>query len=156
MPTAQQNYDAANQHIADPEIWLLEFWQEGSSTIERIALNTEDIVSNGNTYPKGNFVVSFPNSGDQPPRVNVTLSNINYTIGRAVHGSNGRIQCKLIIVAGDDYDDIIDETGDLFVIGNVEVNYKTATGETSAKADPQMPVPFRAATEKFMTGLSLK
>jgi len=163
MPTDQQNFDIANETILDPNLLLMEFWQEFSSTRHRAVKNNEDVIYAGNTYVKAAMNVTLPNSGDTQHNTSVTFSNVTRDLGKAALAAVGKIQCRLIQVDGTDftgsnprtYNTALWDTDNMIVLSKVDINTLTISGDLVPKLDLLLPYPLVKTSAEFYPGLWL-
>jgi hypothetical protein len=156
MVTSAQRHEQANQFIDTPDVTLIEFWEDGSSQIERAALNNETITHLGNQYLPLDFGINLPSSNSAFQEVGATIPNASKIPGLAVLNARKRIQCRMIHVDGLDHDVIIWDTSDMLVFYNVKVDVLTVSGSLGAKPDGTMPYPFTYTGKKTFPGLWFK
>lgn len=145
-PSETTRHVANADPIVVAHVILLEFQEDGRSTIHRAALNNEDVDYASNTYTATRIEIHLPGSGDTFPRVRLEMSNIQRTIGAAIARAKNRIGCRMLLVDASNSPvslvaDI--DTKDLFVLSNVVLNLSQAKilADLAARASVQEPWP---------------
>lgn len=153
MVTAAQRHKANLDPIEDAHILLLEFQEDGSSTVHRAAVNNEDIVSNGNTFTATDIGVNLPNSGDQMPSVSLDMSNITREIGKSLNWARNRVGARLMLVDASIPNTAIIDTLNMMVIaesGGDSVRVSATLGPRAALNEPWPP---RPTSKQFFPGV---
>lgn len=69
---------------AEPGIWLATIFGDDYLGVTRIANHEEDVVSRGETFQRGGFDLSLPSDNEEQPTAQMSVSNIDMAVGRAV------------------------------------------------------------------------
>ena len=164
MPTTVQNLQQASETSIDPDLLLLEFWQEFDTTKHRAVMNNEDVVFDGETYAKASMEITLPNEGETQQQTQITFSNIDRILGRFALNAVGKIICRMIIVDGSDYTIVSDvrnyataisDTANMMAVSQVDVNILTISGDLSPKLDLQIPYPTVKTNANTFPGIYL-
>lgn len=155
MPTQEQIYNQGNEFISEPELLLLQFWEEGSTVVHYAALNTENITHDGNEYVASSFELTLPDEGAEQGNVNLTIPNVERIAGRTVLSAVNKIQCRMILVDGSDHEVVISDTKNMLVLSSVTADQRSVSGTLIAKADVLLPDPLRGTSASFFPGLWL-
>ena len=151
MVTAAQRHKLNRDPVSDPQIVLLEFQEDGSSTVHRAAANTEDVVWQGNTYIRRQIDVELPGTSTNETRARLVTSNIDRILGRAIDAAVQRINVRLILIDFATGEALID-TKNLMVIpsasGMVELSV-----ELGPRASLLEPVPASPTTRADFPGV---
>lgn len=137
--------------IADAHVILVEIQEDGSSEVNRATINTEDIVSNGNTYTAAEIFINLPNSADEELTVSVSISNITREISRAVRRARNRIGIRMMLIDTSDPDTYLKDTGNLLVLSNISGN-ETISGDLTPRAGINEPWPPMRTRKQFFPG----
>ncbi len=150
MPTTVQNFNQANETKVDPDLMLLEFWQEFDTNKHRAVMNNEDVIFDGETYAKAAMEITLPNDGETQSLPSLSFSNIDRTLGRIALNATGKIICRMMIVDGSDYtinsgvrtyNTLLQDTENMMSVSKADVNILTVSGELVPKLDLQIPYP---------------
>lgn len=164
MPTTIQNFQQANETIVDPDLLLLEFWQEFEAFKHRAVMNNENVVYGGETYVRAAMEVTLPNDGETQSLPSLTFSNVDRTIGRFALNATGKIICRMMIVDGSDYSIVSDvrnyntllsDTQNMMSVAKVDVNTLTVSGDLMPKLDLQLPSPIFKTNANSFPGIYL-
>ena len=151
--TNAQRHKINRRPIRDPHIVLVEITDDVSGTVHRAAANNEDIVSNGETFIRSDIRVALPRSGDDDTEATISLSNITRIPGRAVEASQGRITCRLMLVAASDPDTIVKvDTKNLLVFRETSVSLTKVSSSLKPRAELSEPYPPKPATKEWFPG----
>lgn len=158
MVASNSDLHRANNFSIPPSgtyITLFEFWRKSTPTvIERVANNGVDVVSNGQTYQRGQVIASYPDSDEGNVITQIAVSNLDRVIGIEVLGSTEEIICRQLEVNSSDFDTVLRETYNLFKIVGEKVNGKAVTGQLYPRLDIRNePIPPESVTEIFFPGL---
>ena len=154
-PTVAQRHKLNRDPIADPQIILLEFQEDGNSNVQRAVINTEDVTWQGNVYYKASIDITFPNSGGGGVRAQMTASNVNRVLGRALNAATQRINVRLIQVDLTNPDEPMLDSKNLLIIPSASGKAATVTAELAPRASLQEPVPFKRTTKQDYPGVFL-
>lgn len=114
---------------------------------QRVVNNTQDIVSNGNTYSRFPFaMVAPPDSDEFQPRIQViALDAIGELVTdmRAIAGSRERAQCVVTIIAASDPDTALAQWSEFEVIN---ANYDAETLRFDLVVESFLSEPYPADT----------
>jgi hypothetical protein len=101
MPTST-GITAANAEWTD-QVWLclIEIQHPNLSTPYRIVNNTEDVISNGNTYLKAAFNLTLPDDVDEAPSVNIEIDNVDRLIVDLARSVSSPATVYLTVVLAD-------------------------------------------------------
>ena len=131
----------------DPVLFLLRIDEASLAETIRFALNTEDVVSNGETYVASFFSLELPTErGDAIDKARITVDNVDRQIVQAIRLAVGRPQVSVDIVWASDPDTV--EAGPMdFELESAEYDALTVTGvlayddiiETRAPLHPYTP-----------------
>lgn len=147
------NFKSGNRYNTDPDIVLMEFWEQGKSNRHRAAHNNENVVSNGEEYIASSINVTLPNASDQIQEANISISNISRIPGKAVLSAKQQLQVRLMNSSGLDRDNFLQDTLDMLVIRDVTITPISVGGTISSKADPLIAYPFSRTGYKAMPGI---
>lgn len=153
--TFAQRHKLNRDPVADPHIVLLEFQEDGQAAIERAAINTEDVVWNGETYHRSAINITLPNSGDGETRAQLVASNIDRIISRAMNAATQRINVRIILIDFTAPDLPLVDTKNLLVIPSASGGAVEVTADLGPRASLQEPVPFRRTTKQDFPGVWL-
>ena len=81
--TPDQKEWARQRYGAEPGLQLVTLYGEEMTDVVRLARNTEDIVSRGETFIKSWFDVVPPGDTDDQPQASLVLSNVDRRLGLA-------------------------------------------------------------------------
>ena len=98
IATSEQRHRVNLSPQSDPEICLIEFWEDGSDYVIRAAVNSEDYVWNGETYTRSQIDVLLPKSGDQTSTAGLEASNVNRSPGQLALSAERRLNIRMIAV----------------------------------------------------------
>lgn len=101
MPTSAA-IQAANAEWTD-KVWLclIEIQHPNLAQPFRVVNNTEDIVSNGNTYLKAAFQLTLPDDIDEAPSVNIEIDNVDRLIVDLARSISSPATVLLTVVLAD-------------------------------------------------------
>jgi len=165
MPTAIQNFERAKETVSDPDLLLLEFWEEFNTTKHRAVMNNEDVVFDSETYVAASMEITLPNAGEEQSLPSLSFSNVNREIGKLAINAKGKIICRMILVDGGAYSIISDvrnyttalwDTEDMMVVASCEANILTVSGDLAPKLDLLLPYPITRTSDVFFPGLYLR
>lgn len=164
MPSTVQNYQQGSETITEPNLLLLEFWQEFDTTKHRAVMNNEDVVFDGETYVRSAMEITLPNDGDVQQTTSITFSNVDRILGRFALNAVGKIICRMIIVDGYDYTIVSDvrnyatalmDTQNMMTVSKIDVNVLTISGDLTPKLDLQTPYPVNKTNANAFPGIFL-
>jgi len=153
--TPAQRHKLNRDPVADPHIVLLEFQEDGQAAIERAAINTEDVVWNGETYHRSAISITLPASGDGETRAQLVASNIERIFSRALNAATQRINVRIILIDITAPDLPLVDTQNLLVIPSASGGAVEVTADLGPRASLQEPVPFRRTTKQDFPGVWL-
>lgn len=153
VPTAAQRHKLDRDPISDPHIVLLEFQEDGRTEVTRCAINTESVVSNGNTFNRYSMQVSLPATGSGDSRASLTLSNLDRVIGRIIDAARKRISVRMMLVDSSDPDTLIVDTRNMLVLSSISGNSIQITAQVEPRVSLQEPVPLQKTTRNFFPGV---
>jgi len=136
---------AAKESIFAPETdlaWIVLLTISHASLTDdiRVARNTEDVISNGETYIGFPFEISLPQEReDSPPRVTLEIGNVDRQIVQAVRSLDSPADVTLEIVTSNDFDAV--EAGP-FVFTLREVQYDNLTVQGELSFEPILDEPY--------------
>ncbi len=118
------------QNFSSPVAWLflLTIKTKGNAPL-RLVNNNEPITSRGNVYEPFPFALVLPeDTGDQLPKVSLSISNISGEIIKAIREQQDppEISCELISSA---YPDVVEKTLDFLQLRTVSYDAITITGQ---------------------------
>ncbi len=151
--TVAQRHKANQDPITDAHIILLDFQEEGNSTIHRAAINNEDVVHQSNTYIGTSIEIEFPGSGSKRPTVSLKMSNLSRIIGRAVNRAENLINCRLKVIDITDPDVAIMDSYNMFVMRYISGDSVQITAELGPRGGLNEPVPFRRTSRVYFPGV---
>jgi len=151
--TDAQRHKLNRDPVADPHIVLLEFQEDGQIAIERAAINTDDVVWNGNTYTRAAINVVAPESGDDQPSARLEASNIDRILGRALNAADRRITVRMIVTDVSIPDSVLLDTKNSLVIGDGSIAAQIVSATLAARMDLREPVPFKRTTRSTFPGV---
>lgn len=151
--TDAQRHKADRDPVRDPHILLLEFWEDGGGTVERAAVNNEDVTFESNTFYRSGIEVHVPSSGENDQSASLSVSNVDRVIGRAIDRARNRINCRLIMVDVSDLSTAIIDTKNLMVIPSSSGDTVRITATLGPRAEQNEPVPFQRTTRALFPGV---
>jgi len=154
-PSSSQRHELNRDPIQSPHIILLEFQEDGKSLVHRAAINTEDVVWQGNTYTRAAIQIELPETRDGETRARGTISNVDRFFSRAVDSARQRINCRLILVNVDAPDVALIDTMNLLVIPNASGRSDSISFELAPRAGLLEPVPAKQTTKQDFPGIWL-
>ena len=153
MVTTTQRHKVNRDPISDAHLILLEFQEDGESTVHRAAINNEDIISNGNTYSGMAISISLPGSGDGEQNVTIEASNITRDLGRAFLAASRQVGCRIMLIDASAPNTAILDTGNSLVIRDVSVTGATISASLGSRAPLNEPYPWKRTSKIFFPGL---
>jgi hypothetical protein len=153
MVTTTQRHKLNRDPISDAHIILLEFQEDGESTIHRAAVNNEDVISNGNTYTGFAISISLPGSSDADQNVTIEASNITRDLGRAFANAKRQVGCRIMLVDSSAPNTAILDTGNSLLIRDVTITGSTISASLGSRAPLDEPYPWRRTNKIFFPGL---
>lgn len=157
--TVAQRHAANLDPVGDPHVVLLEFSEDGSGVTHRAAINTENVVYDGNEYVAADIAITLPSAGDAEPSVRVEMSNVDRLIGSALSFARNRVGCRMLLVTGFDTSsppeasDLLIDTRNLFIINSASVDSDRVSSTLGPRMSLQEPVPFRRTTRALFPGV---
>jgi hypothetical protein len=121
----------------------------------RLVNNTEDIVSNGETYIGFPFDIRLFNEDDQTPRAQIRVQNVDRRIGEVVRSLRSSASISVSVVLASD-PDVIELDWIQAELRDVEGDAIAVTGRISGQDYTTEPWPFRRATSDLLPGLFLR
>lgn len=97
---------AIDRHGGEPGIWLVTLWGPEMAAL-RLARNTEDVVSNGETFAKSWWEVTLPGDTEDQPAAQMSVANINREVGLALMEMTSGLTATFELVRPTDFDTII-------------------------------------------------
>lgn len=155
VPSDSQRHKLNREFIEDPHVILLEFQEDGKSLVHRAAINTEDVVWQGETYVRAAVSVELPETRDGETRAQVVASNIDRIMSRALNSATQRINVRLILIDIAAPDMPLIDTVNLLVIPNASGNSEQITAQLEPRASLLEPVPFKQTTKAEFPGIWL-
>jgi hypothetical protein len=113
----------------EPAIALLTLYHPMMETLY-IARNPENIISRDKTFVKGWFEPSIISDGTNLPRAQISMPNINRTLGMLLQSLIGPMQATLEVITPTHPDEPIYRAARLWVRG-ISVDPMTITGDLS-------------------------
>lgn len=155
MPTITeaQRHKVNRDPITDAHVILLEFQEDGNSTVHRAAINNEDIESNGETFVATDIEIALPNSGDQEPSVDLSMDNIDREVGKAVNRARNRVGCRILLVDSSAPDTALMDTLNLMVISSATGDSDRISASLGPRASLQEPWPPMRTRKQYFPGL---
>lgn len=151
--TDAQRHKLNRDPITDAHVLLLEFQEDGQSVIERAAINTEDIVWNGETYYRAGIEVKLPSTGDGDISAQLVAANVDRLISRALDKAEQRINVRMIMIDTSAPDATLIDTENLLVMPIASTSPDgRITASPSARANMQEPVPDKRTTKQEFPG----
>ncbi len=155
VPTSAQRHKLNRDPVTDAHVVLLEFQEDGRSAITRLAINTEDVEHDGNTYTRASIDTQLPSTGDDDTTAQLSVSNIDRVLGRIIDAARQRINVRILFVDTAEPDVAIVDTKNLIVIQSVSGNSVRLTATLGPRVSLQEPVPFQKTTRNFFPGVWL-
>lgn len=153
MVTAAQRHKLNRDPVVDPHIILLEFSEDGQGVIIRAAINTEDVVHNGETYTAAAIKATLPSAQNKEVTASLSASNTERILGRAIDAAKKRINVRIILI---DYalpDVAVIDTQDLLVATSSSVSGVSVEMQLGPRSTLQEPVPARRTTRSTFPGV---
>lgn len=154
-PTEAQRHKLNRDPIKDPHIVLLEFQEDGQASVHRAAINTEDIVWNGETYYRSSIDIQLPASGEDEARAQLVASNVDRILSRALDAATQRINVRMILIDAAAPDTPLIDTANLMVIPSGSGNAAEISVDLGPRAGLLEPVPFQRTTKQAFPGIWL-
>lgn len=152
--TTERLHRANASPIVDADILLLEFWEQGKKDDKlRVAINNEDVVSNGVTYPYGYVEVAAVSTDETAPSISISVSNVNRAAGRMGLAVERPIVVRMILVNSTDFDTVVADNHDMLILSNVSVSSQTVSGTLEPQLNPLEPTPNEGVNPDFFPGL---
>lgn len=137
---------------ADAHLILLEFQEDGVSTVHRSVRNNEDITHNSNTYVATRIGVNLPSSGDQEPSCSLEMSNLSREPGKAINRAKGLVGCRMKMIDASLPDVAIIDTYNLMVLRRVSGNSISIKADLGSRCSFDEPVRPRRITRQYFPG----
>lgn len=153
MVTAAQRHKVNSDPIADPHIVLLEFNEDGQTAIIRAAINTEDVVHNGETYTASGISIKLPSEQNNQVTATLSAANVDGILGRAIDNAKLRINVRVILIDSSIPDTAIIDTLDLLVAQSSTIAGDMIDMRLGPRATMQEPVPSRRTTRNSFPGV---
>lgn len=155
-PSNDHRHTLNRRPLVSPHIILLEFQEDGKSLVHRAAINTENVVWQGETYSRAAIQIELPETRDGETRARGTISNVDRFFSRAMDSARQRVNCRLLLINADALDapPLID-TMNLLVIPNASGRSDSVSFELAPRAGLLEPVPFKQTTKQDFPGIWL-
>lgn len=121
----------------------------------RLANNTEDVVSNGETYIGFPFEIRLFNEDDQTPRAQIRVQNVDRRIGEVIRSLRTSPSVAVSVVLASD-PDTIELDWIQAELRDVEGDAISISAVISGQDYTTEPWPFRRATSDLLPGLFLR
>ena len=132
---------------AEPGLWLLTLTgQDLPQGSLRMVRNSVDVTSRGNLFKAAWFEPSLPGSGDEVPRVTLSIPNVDGEIGQAVADISQPLGVTLELVRPTDFDRVIVRVARL-KLRRAHFDALQVTGELSVADMGTEPLGFVRMTE---------
>ena len=154
VATPQQRHRVNLAPQSDPEICLIEFWEDGSDDRLRAAVNSEDYEWEGETYTRSQIDVFLPGSGDVTSTAGLEASNVNRLPGQLVLRAERRLNVRFIAVNTVLEQALID-TKTNFYARSKSVTAEIVSMDLASKMDFEEPVNTKAVTRSEYPGAYL-
>lgn len=154
--TSAQRHKLNRDPVSDPHVILLEFQEDGQAVIERAAINTEDIVWNGNTYVAAAIDVVAPMSGGDETSAQLRASNVDRVIGRALNAATGRVNVRIIVIDTALPDVALIDTKNNLVFTDTTIAADVVSATLGSRMSLLEPVPPRRTTRSTFPGVWLQ
>lgn len=154
-PTEAQRHKLNRDPIRDPHIVLLEFQEDGQSSVHRAAINTENVTWNGEIYYRASIDIQLPGTGGDETRATMTASNVDRLLSRALDSATQRINVRMILIDYAAPDAAIIDTQNLLVIPSATGSSTEITADLGPRASLLEPVPFQKTTKDQFPGVWL-
>lgn len=155
MATEAQQHKLNRDPIEDPHLILLEFQEDGQSAVERAVMNTEDYTWRDNLYYRSEIDIRLPISGNGQVRAELSASNVERLLGRALDAATQRINVRMILIDSAEPEPPLIDTENLLVIESASGNATEVSGQLGPRADLLEPVPFKKTTRADFPGVWL-
>ena len=136
--------EAVNAATTDEAFLVLLELSHSAFTTQRVVNNTQDIVSNGETFRKFPFaMVAPPDTDEFQPRIQVVAMDVVselVTDMRAISGSRERAACTISIIAASDPDTAL-ASWDTFEVVSVEYNAEVLRFDLAVESFLAEPYP---------------
>lgn len=154
--TTAQRHKLNRDPIADPQIILVEFQEDGQAAINRAAINTENVEWNGETYYRAAIDIQLAGSGGDEARATMVASNIERLLSRAINSATQRVNVRLILidVSTPEAPALID-TENLMVIASATATAEEISADLGPRASLLEPVPAKRTTKPEFPGIWL-
>lgn len=162
--TTVTTFHEAQETNPDPDLLLLEFYEDGGAVVDRAVINNEDIIFYGETYVATDFSVNIPSDGEDFSAPSLSISNVDRSPGKLVLRANDRIVVRMIEVDGTDYTvsggvrtyyTIKNDTKNMMVITDATADIRTISGSLGPKLSLDQPYPVPKTNAKAFPGLYL-
>lgn len=152
-PTLAQRHKVTRDPISDAHVILLEFQEDGDTTVQRVAINNENITSNANTYTAYPVTITLPGSGDSDQSVGIEATNVDRVLGAAFAKVRTRLGCRIMLIDASAPNTLIYDTGSSLILADVTITAETVSGRLLPRAPLDEPYPWRRTTKQFFPGL---
>lgn len=151
LSTAAKTQAFANE--GDDFLLLLTIDHDDISEPIRVVHNTEDVVSNGETYVAFPFTLTLPTDrDDSPPRAQLVIDNVSREIGETIRTISTPPTVMIQVVQLADPDQVEMEIPSM-VLRNVQFDAMTVTGDLELEDLSREPFPARYFTPAEFPGL---
>jgi hypothetical protein len=120
---------AQAQASTEPAIALLTLYHPEMANVY-IARNMADITSRGNVFVKGWFEPNILADGASPPRAQISMPNINRTLGILLQRLVGPMQATIEVITPNHPDEPVYRAARLWVRG-IQIDQTSITGDLS-------------------------
>lgn len=145
-----RSFSAALQEVINAQyssvamLVLVEIRHQDLGAPIRLANNTEDVISNGDTFIGFPFEIELPGDEDGPPRGSLTVQNVDRRIGQAIIDLQTPPRLRLMVVLSTDLDTPFLDFKH-FYFRNIRGNASQLSGDIDSWDMPTEPWPARRA-----------
>lgn len=150
-----QRHKVNRDPIRDPHIVLLEFQEDGQAAVNRAAINTEDVIFQGEVFDRAQVDVILPETGGDDTSASLVASNVDRILSRVLDAATQRINCRIILVDVSVPDVAIIDTRNLLVLSSASATSEEVNARLGPRASLQEPVPNRRTTRQQFPGVWL-
>lgn len=155
MVTHAQRHKLDRSPISDPHVILLEFWEDAENSIERAAINNEEIIHLGETYYPVNMEVNLPSSENDEVGASLSASNVERILGRALDRAKRRITVRMKLIDTAFPDVVIMDTYDFLVIESASLGGVSIEAQLAAATSLIEPFNDSRTTKQQFPGVWL-
>jgi hypothetical protein len=133
------------QYSDEAYLVLAELTHEDIGSPIRVANNTADVTSNGNTFTGFPFEITLPGDEEGAPKATLSINNIDRSLGFIIRSLNSPVRVRLMVVLASDPDTVWLDFKH-FWLRNIKYNALSITGDVDSWDFATEPWPNRRAS----------